>query len=196
MLSDIFLNSPLASIGLWLLLSVTDSLLTVAGARAYQRGAKEHLILPGSYELEPGHQEDVDHYRALSFRFILGLILYAGILWIVHLAAFKSLFALVWGGLILLQLAIHLRHFGNLVLFHYARHSMGVSGQIRYARWLSLRMSGADFFGYGLLFMTIYLFTGSLIILGGAIACLLIGIKHQLMSMKSSTPPAHDSNLT
>ena len=196
MLSEFFLNSLLASIGLWLLLSITDSLLTIAGAKLYQRGAKDHFIFPGSYEIEPEHQEDVDNYRTFSFRFILGLIMSGGLLSIIHATGFKRLFALIWGGLVFLQLAVHLGHFRNLLLFSLARRSNGIEGQIKYERWLGQRLSSADFFGYGLLFTTIYLFTGSLIILGGAVACLLMGIRHGLMSTKNVAGNIVDSSHT
>ena len=54
MLNDFFINNLWASIGLWLILSISDSLLTVTGARLYQGGVKEHFLSSGSYELEPG----------------------------------------------------------------------------------------------------------------------------------------------
>ena len=192
MLSEIFLNSLLASMGLWLLLSITDSLLTVAGAKLYQ-GTREQFVFSGSYELEPEHQEDVDSYRAISFTFVLGLILYGGVLWIIYANGFKKVFAFVWGGLIFLQLAVHLRHFRNLLLFSYAKRSKGVAGQIKYERWLSLRLSAYEFLGYGLLFSIVFLFTGSLIILGGAVACSLMAIRHWLMAIKSSMRDVIDS---
>src|SRR5262245_55223243 len=182
MLTAFFIKNVWASVGVWLLLSISDSLLTVKGARMYQKGVKEHFDFSGSYELEPANQEKIDKFQAISFRYVLGLVLYGGLLWIVHYCGLANLFSVLWGGLFLLQLAIHLRHFHNLILFRYAIRSIGIQGHIQYARWLVLRISSIEFFGFGLMYSIAYLFSESLVILGGAVACLLISLRHLLLS--------------
>ena len=148
----------------------------------YQKGVKEHFDFSGSIELEPAHQEEIDRFQAISFRYVLGLVLYGGLLWIVHYCGLANLFSVLWGGLFLLQLAIHLRHFHNLILFRYASRSIGIQGHIQYARWLVLRLSSIQFFGFSLMFSMAYLFFGSLVILGGAISCLLMALRHLVLS--------------
>jgi hypothetical protein len=69
-----------ASIGVWLLLSISDSLLTVKGARMYQKGVKEHFDFSRSIELEPAHQEEIDKFQAVSFRYVLELVLFGGLI--------------------------------------------------------------------------------------------------------------------
>jgi hypothetical protein len=182
MLTDFFIKNVWASIGVWLLLSISDSLLTVAGARMYQKGVKEHLDFSGSYELEPTHQKMIDKFQVFSFKYVLGLIMFGGLIWIVHNSGLTSLFSVMWGGLVLLQFAIHLRHVRNLTLFRYASRSIGVKGHIRYARWLSLRLSSIELFSFGIMFLMVYLFSGSLAILGGAVSCLLTALRHLLLS--------------
>lgn len=186
MFSDFFINNLWASIGVWVILSISDSFLTVVGARLYQSGVKKHFLSSGSYELEPDSQVDVDRFRVISFGFLVSLILYGGLIWIIHSSGFIKLFALIWGGLIFSQIAVHLRHFRNLIFFSYAKLSAGVEGQIRYERWLSLRLSASDFFGFGVLLLVVYLFTSSLVIMGGAAACSLIAARHWLMSINKN----------
>jgi hypothetical protein len=116
----------------------------------YQKGGKEHFDFSGSIELEPAHQEEIDRFQAISFRYVLELVLYGGLLWIVHYCGLAKLFSVLWGGLVLLQLAIHLDHFHYLTLFRYASRSIGIQGHIQFARWLVLRLSSIRFFGFSL----------------------------------------------
>ena len=99
-----------------------------------------------------------------------------------HNSGLTSLFSVLWGGLVLSQFAIHLRHLRNLILFRYASRSIDIQGRIQYARWLLLRLSSIEFFGFGLMFSLAYLFSGSLVILGGAVFCLRIALRHLLLS--------------
>jgi hypothetical protein len=182
MLTDFFIKNVWASVGVWLLLSISDSLLTVKAARMYQKGVKEHFDFSGSIELEPAHQEEIDKFQAISFRYVLELVLFGGLLWIVHNSGLTNLFSVFWGGLVLLQLTIHLDHFRNLTLFRYASRSIGIQGHIQYARWLTLRLSSIKSFGFSLMFSMVYLFSDNLVILGGAISCLLMALRHLLLS--------------
>ena len=112
MISAFFLDNLWVSIGVVVLLSISDSFLTIEGAKLH-RFARKHFLGPGSYELEPEHQKDVDALHVISFKFILGIILYVGLLWIVYDSGYTRVFAFVWG-LVFLQIAIHRRHFENL----------------------------------------------------------------------------------
>ena len=191
MLTDFFIKNVWASVGVWLLLSISDSLLTVKGARMYQKGVKEHFDFSGSIELEPAHQEEIDKFQAISFRYVLELVLYGGLLWIVHYCGLANLFSVLWGGLVLLQLAVHARHFSCLILFSHASRSIGIQGHIQYARWLVLRLSSIEFFGFGLTYSIAYLFSESLVILGGAVACLLMALRHLLLSKGNAANVSH-----
>jgi hypothetical protein len=187
MLSEFLISNYWASIIGWILLSISDSYLTVAGAKLYHSGAREHIRFSGSYELEPSYQKDVDAFKVISFRFILDIILYGGLLWIISSSGLIRVFAFAWGGLIFSQIAIHLRHFRNLLLFFYAKSSKGVKGQIEYERWLSLRLSFVDLAGIGLLLLISYLLSGNLIILGGAAWCSMIAIRDWWLSNQNNT---------
>jgi hypothetical protein len=82
------------------------------------------------------------------------------------------------GAVVLLELAIHMRHFRNLVLFRALVGSDAVRGRIEYPRRLMLRMSSLECFAFSGMFGLVFLFTGSLFVLGGAVACMSLGGKH------------------
>ena len=100
-----------------------------------------------------------------------------------------QLFAFVWGTFVWIQIANHFRHIRNLMVFHYARTSTVVSGQIQYQPWLSLRLSALDMFSFVILFLILFLFWGSFFILGGAIGCLSLALRYLIDSKKSKLSP-------
>ena len=101
--------------------------------------------------------EDIAGLRRLSPRFWLGLFFVGELLLLIHSLDLPEVFAVVWGMFIGVQIAIHFRH--NLVVFHDARDSQGMSGHIEYEHWLSLRLSSIDLFSFSLLFLSIFLFS-------------------------------------
>lgn len=125
-------------------------------------------------------------FRPFSFNLVLQLFLWGGLLTIAYYGSSRSLLAALWGALILLQIAIHLRHFRNLILFRFAYRSDGIKGQVEYADWLSLRMSSREMFLVAALFLIVYLFSDSLFVLGGAVSCFLTGFRHALLSKRAA----------
>lgn len=184
MLIDLFVKNLWACIGLWVLLTVSDYYLTIKGAKMYQRGANKHFIFSNGYELEPDHQKEIANLQPISFNFILSLIVYSGILATIYYTMSLKFFMFIWGGFILLQLAVHLRHFRNIILFHFAQKSEGIRGQIEYDHKISLRMSSYDFLSFGLLFLFIYLLSDSIFLLGGGASCLLMSARQIMLSRK------------
>ena len=86
--------------------------------------------------------------------------------------------------MILLELAIHMRHVRNVVLFRALVGSEGVRGRIEYPRRLMLRMSSIEGLAFSGLFAVIFLFTGSWFVLGGAFTCLSLAAKHLRLARK------------
>jgi len=117
------------------------------------------------------------------------LFFVGGLLLIAHTLDVPEVFAFAWGAFVWIQIANHFRHIRNLIVFHYARTSMGVSGQIQYQHWLSLRLSALDMFSFAALFLILFLFWGSFFVLGGAIGCLSLGLTHLVDSRKSKLSP-------
>ena len=189
MLLNLFLHNAWLAIGLWAILYVMDYVFTLKAARMYQEGANKHFIFPGGIELNPYFKEDIARLRRFSFRFFLVMFFVGGLLLIAHSVDIPEFFAFVWGTSVWMQIANHFRHIRNLMVFHYARTSNGVSGQIQYQPWLSLRLSALDMFSFVILFLILFLFWGSFFILGGAIGCLSLALRHLIDSMKSNSLP-------
>jgi hypothetical protein len=94
------------------------------------------------------------------------------------------IYALGLGAVILLELAIHMRHIRNLVLFRAMVGSDAIRGRIEYPRRLMLRNSSIEGLTFSGLFAVIFLFTGSWFVLGGVFTCLSLAVKHLRLARK------------
>ena len=86
------------------------------------------------------------------------------------------------GALVLIQLTIHIRHIRNYFLFRAVLAGEGVAGRIQYARPTMLANSAVELFTFAGLYSILCIFTTSWFIFGGAIACVLVGVKHRQLS--------------
>ena len=123
----------------WVVLYISDNLLTIACARMYRAGVSEKFVFEGSYELNPKFQKDVDALKYLSPRFLVMLAIGAFIissLWWATKWAGKSHIAYLFflGSLILVGLTIHIRHIRNATLFRATLGPAGPQGRIEYPR--------------------------------------------------------------
>jgi hypothetical protein len=178
-------------IGLWALVYTSDYLLTITSARLYEAGAKKHVLLAGGVELTPAFKKDVARMRWVSPRFLLALALMSallGILWYlsIYLGYAPELFEFILGAMLLLEGAIHIRHLRNLFQFCYLKNSRGVEGQIRYASWLSYRMSKVELLGFALLYLAVYFLFRRPFFLGGAVTATLTAVYHWLLSQRAA----------
>jgi hypothetical protein len=91
--------------------------------------------------------------------------------------------------MVLVQLAIHVRHLRNLVLFRAIINTDGVRGRIEYSRPLMHRMSACELLTFSCLFFLLFVFTQHWFMLGGATACLSTALKHRrlMRRLASST---------
>ena len=174
---------PWLAWAIWLLLYASDIGLTMLNARLYKVGASQHLSYAGGLELSPRYQEDVERLRWLSPHFLRGICLLSGEFWLTWLITIQmgfvpDLYEIVLGSWILLELAVHVRHVRNLVMFFYPKDSRGGQGQIIYSAWLSYLISAADVLAFFLLFLILYLLLGRLFLLGGALGCLATAFSH------------------
>lgn len=97
----------------------------------------------------------------------------------------SSVFRFLCGGLILREVAVLTRHARNISLFCFAKEHQGVSGQVRYERWLSYHVSSVELLSFAVLFVIVYLLTGSMSFLGGAVLTAVTGLKHSKLSRTS-----------
>jgi hypothetical protein len=121
---------------IWSLLYISDYALTFTCARLY--GRQETVVFEGSYEITPFFQRDINSLRVVSPRFVFALLLilgFSGFLWLLNESSpAPELWQLALGALIGVQLAVHMRHFRNLILFRAINHADWVRGRIEYGR--------------------------------------------------------------
>ena len=184
---DAFTGSPWPGLFLWIGLYISDYGLTIACARMYQAGVRDHICFDGSYEITPYYQADVDALRTLSPRFVAALVLSSLLivaLWLVttvdSFAPATYQFGL--GGMILIELTIHVRHLRNYFLFRTVLAGGSVSGRIEYARAATLRHSAVELCAFASVYAVVAATTGSWFVLGGAVACAVLGANHRLMA--------------
>ena len=172
----------------WGVLYTSDYALTIICARLRRAGADQKLVVEGSYELTPYFQREIDSLKWISPRFLAALLWSEGLLalaWVlVTSQSLPELYALVLGAMILLELAVHVRHFRNLFLFWAIRHTDVVRGRIEYSRPLAYRMSSYDLLAFAGLFFLLCMFMPNLFLLGGAMSCLLAAEKHRRLAKK------------
>jgi len=171
------------------LIYLSDYYLTIYSAHLYQTHLKNYIIFEGSFELTPYFQEDVNLLRRASPRFLALWILSLILLFLMWFLAVRILggpwiFSLIFGSLFLREVAVHMRHLRNLVLSLFTRAAGGLTGQIKYSRWLILKLSAVELFSFSGLFLVISLLLASWLFLGGAVSCLFTGWQHWLMSRK------------
>lgn len=171
----------------WTVLYISDYSLTLICARLYRRTVNEKIVFEGSFELNPYFQRDIDTLKVVSPRFLAALIissLYLAAVWWLAVESQPGLYEFVLGLMISSELAVHVRHVRNLFFFHAIAHTDGVHGQIRYSRPLILRMSSVELFAFSALFAVLFVFTLTWFVLGGAIGCLSIALKHLRLARK------------
>ena len=187
MLETAFYASPIPGLLIWAVLYTSDLMFTMACARLYQRGARDVVRFEGSYEITPYYQNDVDHLRLFSPRFLAALaltLILQGLIWYLTLRVLVLphvyLFAL--GAMVLVELTIHVRHVRNLFLFRSLVAGEGIAGHIEYPRPIMLRLSSIEILSFAMLYLILYIVTESWFLLGGATACVSLAINHRQLS--------------
>lgn len=185
--ANVLMRSTWIGALLCLVLRFTDRFLTVVRARLYRQ--QDKFVVEGSYEINPRSQKDVDALRIVSPGFIRLLLLppatvlavrfYAG-----SQASLLILYLFVLGFFLLAQLAIHLQHVNSLYSFKAAVPYW--RGHIEYPRQVAVRGSAVWFVTFALLFVVVFVVTGSLFVLGGALGCATMAALHFRLSLRLS----------
>jgi hypothetical protein len=183
-----FSISPWPGLILWIILYISDYYLTLYSARGFKEIG--HIQFESSFELTPQYQKDIDALRPVSKRHLIALALSSLFLlliwWLARLSFYLELvYPLFLGMFLLLEVAIHLRHFRNVGLIRTAKKHGGIEGQITYKKWFSYRISAIDLYIVSALFLFIAMLTFSQFFLGGAITCLATGIRHSRLAKKA-----------
>jgi hypothetical protein len=190
---DFLVKQPWAGVAIWVALYVSDYALTIRGAKLRLK-CEQHIRFE-AYELTPYYRKDIAELRVISPRFIYQLLLSSVAIvmlwWLCTLEMqIPEIYEGALGALILVELAVHLRHLHNLYTFHYISRSEGVSGCIQYSMWMTLRISGWELLGYTGLWLVLAVLTGRWFFVGGAIKCLATAIQHWKLSDKDRNKPA------
>jgi len=184
-----FLTIFWPGMAVWSLLFISDYTLTIACARLYR--GQETIIFEGSYEITPFFQRDIDSLRVVSPRFVFILLLTLGMLgflWILNEnSQAPELYQFALGILIGVQLAVHMRHLRNLILFRTISQPDLVRGRIEYRRTGMLRASSWECFAFSGFFLILFVFTRSWFILGGVFGCFSLGVKHRRLATRLHT---------
>jgi hypothetical protein len=138
----------------WIILYISDYTLTIVCARMYQAGVKNKIVIEGSYELTPYYQADVDALRRVSPRFLAMLVFGCVAIVTIWYASqnadcSRSLYAFVVGSMILVELAVHVRHLRNYYTFRSVLHSGdAIRGRIEYSRRLTFLLSSVEILAF------------------------------------------------
>jgi hypothetical protein len=168
---------------LWSVAYISDYAFSIYNASLYRRGAHQYYEFEGSLELTPQFQDDIDNLRWFSPRFLrafvlsnltLVLVRWLGVDW----ADWPETFLFAFGGMMLLEAAVHLRHIRLLVLFMQLTTGQGIEGKIYQRRWLGYQASGWEFIAFAGLCLLLSIVTGSWFILGGAFMNAVTGVQH------------------
>ena len=189
---QLFLQNFWPWLAIWAVLYISDYTLTLTCARLYQRGVRNKIAFEGSFEITPYYQRDIDSLRAMSPRFIFALLVssvWVVVLWQLSGRSAPEMYSFFLGALILVELAIHMRHFRNLLLFRAARGD-AIRGRIEYSRGVVLRLSSLELLEFSGLFFVLFAFTHSWFVLGGAVGCLLLAGKHWRLARKHASVAA------
>ncbi|MCI0555391.1 MAG: hypothetical protein L0287_30980 [Anaerolineae bacterium] len=186
-------RSPWLGIVLWIILYISDYYLTVYSARGFKEIG--HFQFEGSFELTPQYQKDIDALKPVSRLHIILLVLYSllilGIWYLfVYFLGLPWAYLLYLGMFLLLEVAVHLRHFRNIFLIREIRKNGGVDGQISYRKWFSYRVSAFELYLFFGLFLIVAALASSPFFLGGAIMCFGTGLKHNRLAKKAKSNPA------
>ena len=195
MLQQLFIDNIVFALIIWGFIYLGDYYLTLYGARLYVANGKEHLSIQGSYELTPTFQKDVDRLRLVSPRFFAFVVLSSALIfciWFlsVQILAMPEFYLFLLGGLMLREAVIHIRHWRNITTFRLAAHPNAMQGMIGYSKWTSYRMSATELLSFAVLYLLIGLTVGSWFLFGGAFACMVLSIQHQLLARRMLKLPS------
>ena len=181
-------TSPWQGMILWILLYMSDYYLTIYAAQGFREINIFHY--EGSYELTPHFQKDIEGLRPISKLHLALLMVYSAMIYFLwwlfrYLPYLGDLYTLYLGMFLLIEVAVHIRHFRNIFLIREIKENGGVDGEITYRKWFSYKLSAHDLYSFAVLFLIVAILTFSLFFFGGAIMCAGTGLKHSRLARKA-----------
>lgn len=173
---ELFTGSIWFSLVLAVALAVIDAALSLAERYYYHSGAKYRIKVEDEYPLDKPYHAARGVRQFFNRRyvlFVLGTALGVPAAWWIFTRANPrpDVFVAAMGGLLLLETAECVRLARVVTLYRLALRGEGFDGQVSVPRWLPINLMVVDLYGFALLYLLIYLLTGSLFFLGGAGSC-------------------------
>ncbi len=189
MIDHYLTDTPWIALAIWVALYLSDYYLTIWGATLRKEKAAALIDTGGSYELTPVFRADVDALRWVSPTFFWHLFLSALVLlfawWLtVRHSEFPPGFLFVVGAMVLLEVAVHIRHVRNILFFRALRTPGATEGHIRHSQWLTLHLSAIEFISFAILFAACFAVSANLFFIGGTVTCLATGLAHEQRSRR------------
>ena len=183
MLIDILVSSPWLVALLWGLLSIFDFSATLLYSRAYREFLSSHITYEGGMEMNPTFEKDVRQLRWFSPRYIISMLVVALALYFAGIWIPVLWFEAFAGAALLLVLITDLRHIENLSMVRFLRADPeGFKGKVEQSYKLSQRRVAVGGFNIGVLYLIVFLLTGRIFFIGGALISILYAIRHYLLA--------------
>ena len=111
-MEDWLATSPIPGVILWIILYISDYVLTNYSARGFREIGD--FRFEGSFDLTPQYQKDIDALKPVSKLHVTLLVLYSLLIVLIwwftkHLLVFPWTYLLYLGMFLLLEVAVHLR---------------------------------------------------------------------------------------
>jgi len=185
MLIDTLVQSPWLVALSWAVLSLFDFSATMLYSKAYRDFLSSTVIYERGVEMNPMFEKDVKQLRWFSPRYFLLML---GVTFLVGFTGKwfpTKTFEMLAGTVILLVLAIDLRHIENLSLVWFLKSDPeGFKGKIEQSYKLSQRRVAVNAFSTGILYLIVFLLTGRIFFIGGTIVSVLLAIRQFLLSSR------------
>jgi len=192
MLIDILVENPLLVAVTWAALSLFDFNATMIYSKAYRDFLGANLIIyEGGMEMNPLFERDVRQLRWFSPRYLISMLMVAFLLNYAGNWMPDRSFEPLAGAAILVVLGVDLRHIENLFMVWFLKFDPGgFKGRIEQSYSLSQRRVAVWSFNLGILYLIIFFLVQQTFFIGGAVICVLLSVRHILLSRRKITKPA------
>lgn len=169
------ITTPWPAIILGVLAIAADQLTTLYEVYLYHTVMSGLLEYVDRYRLTPQVQAALTQHRWISGRMIVtwGLLaLGIGAVWWICIQQIDrpDVFVLLMGGLVLAPTADTLRQYQQIMVFREVQRRGGLQGHATFTRQLSFMQAVYGLYSFVILYLLLFVFTGSWFVLGGALA--------------------------
>jgi len=175
MSTTLLIATPWLAIGLGVIAVAVDHLTALYEAYLYHTVMKGSIDYVERYRLTPEVQTALTQRRWFGPRLLVICVVLAlaiGAAWwvCVQQLARPDVFVLLMGGLVLAPTADTLRQYQQIMVFREVRRRGGLQGRVTVARQLSFMQTVYSLYSYVIVYLVLFVFTGSWFVLGGALA--------------------------